>query len=140
MIVQKNVESNSEKASEMTPEASASEKVTLESSQHHEPEPQNPSPEKTTSPPQQQPTVPEPSVPEQAIPQKTVPEHIVPEQPVTKPIHEPESIPEPVSETAAPEHNVLESTPASITSSLVQAVKITHYTGVCDMDRDSEDD
>ena len=52
MIVPENVESTSEKASETTPEAVASEKIISESPQHHEPEPQKSEPEKASSPPQ----------------------------------------------------------------------------------------
>jgi hypothetical protein len=134
-LPQSSFNTSSQTASKMASKASASEKVTSESPQHHEPEPQKPSPEKTSSPPQQSippPTVLEPYVPEQSIPKQTVPEHIVPEQPVTKPI--------PESETTAPEHHVPESTSSSTTSLPVQVIKITHYTGVCEMDTDSEDD
>jgi len=140
-LPQSSFNSTSQKASEMTPEATTSDKVVSE-----DPPQQKPSPEKAFSPPQTEPTtsspptVPEPSIPEQVTPQKTVPEHIVPEKPVTKPIPEPEPIPEPASETTAPEHIVPEPTPASISPSPVQVIKITHHNGVCDMDTDSEGD
>jgi hypothetical protein len=58
----------------------------------------------------------------------------IPEQPVTK------SIPEPEPEPAAPEYHVPEPTSSSTNSLPVQVVKITNYTGVCNMDTDSEDD
>lgn len=132
MIVPDSVESDSQKASEMAPEASASEKVISEPPQQQEPKPQK------TSSPQQQPTN-TPAEPEMTTPssaKQAVPEHTVLEQTVLEP-----TIPEHITTgPVAPEQPVLEPTKSSTTSLLVQIVKATRYDGVSDMDIDIEDD
>jgi outer membrane biosynthesis protein TonB len=131
MIVPENVESNSQTASEMAPEATASEKVISESPQQQQSEPQTSSqqqqPEPQTSSQQQQPTntpaEPQITKPTSPKPEPTVPEPTVPEQTVSKPIPEPTK---------------------SLTVSLPdQTIQITRYDGISltsDMDLDSEDD
>jgi hypothetical protein len=137
MIVPDNVESNSQKASEMAPEASASEKDISESPQQQQPKQQ-----KTPSPQQQPTNAPaEPQMTTPTSPKPTVPEPTVPEQTVSKPNVPEPTVPEHITtELVAPEQPVLEPTPSTITHLHVQVIKITRYDGVSDMDLDSEDD